>query len=331
MKTLTVTLFFSLTYALNPGSLYSQGSAPSYPSVELANKMVKMKVYIPDSEKGFYRGTRFDWAGMIASLQYKGHEYFGEWRPSHDPLAPSDVTGPVDGYIKGGLGYEDAKPGDEIIRIGIGVLKKEEEIEFNFSRIYKFIDFGTRKTTSGKGWVEFTHEVKRPSGWGFIYTKRIELLKKEPGFKMSYTLKNTGAKTIETDQFNHNFFMIDKGSTGSDFSLKFPFSIKPDESPRNRPHPQVKYEGNEIIFSDPTLERDVWVSLIGYSKNPSDNGFELLNKKTGAGVKVQSDKPLHQLVFWATKNTLCPETFVYLNVAPGSEEKWSATYTFFTK
>jgi hypothetical protein len=178
--------------------------------------------------------------------------------------------------------------------------------------------------------VEFRHEVMRETGWGYIYTKRIQLTRDQPGFKMSYSLKNTGTKTIETDQFNHNFFMIDKGKTGPDFSVTFPFYIKPEEGPRNRPSPVYSIDGNKIVFHTEITDRDVWVSLKGYSNDPSDNGFEVLNMATGAGVKVQGDTPLHQLIFWATKNTLSPETFVYINVPPGKEQTWSSTYHLFT-
>ena len=36
-----------------------------YPSAEISNEEVKMKIYLPDAEKGLYRATRFDWSGVI--------------------------------------------------------------------------------------------------------------------------------------------------------------------------------------------------------------------------------------------------------------------------
>jgi hypothetical protein len=51
---------------------------------------LRAKVYVPDGEKGFYRGIRFDWAGVMESLEYKGHGYFGPFFEKFDP-AVSDV------------------------------------------------------------------------------------------------------------------------------------------------------------------------------------------------------------------------------------------------
>ncbi len=306
------------------------GTAEEYPSATIANNMITMGLYLPDAEQGFYRGTRFDWAGMISSLDYKGHEYFGEWRSERNPMAPSDVTGPVDGYIKPGLGYEDAKVGEEFVRIGIGALKKIEEQNYSFNTIYEFVDQGTWETRKGKDWIEFKHTLNRPTGWAYVYTKKIEMTEDVPGFTISYNLKNTGSKRIETDQFNHNFFMIDDGITGPGFSLKFPFEVRAAANTR-KPLPNVEFTGNELIIKDTVTNRDIWVLLAGYAEEASHNGFEILNKVTGAGVKVRGDKPLHRLVFWATKNTLCPENFIYINVAPGEEYHWSSTYELFLK
>jgi len=52
-------------------------------------------------------------------------------------------------------------------------------------------------------------------------------------------------------------------------------------------------------------------------------------KKTGAGVLIQVNKPLHRLAFWATTTTLCPENFIFLKLAPGEEETWVSEYTLF--
>jgi hypothetical protein len=82
-----------------------------YLSTVISNDEVQLKVYLPDSENGLYRATRFDWSGVIGSVQYKGHEYFGYWKETHDPLFHEDLSGPVEGYIEPGLGYAEAEPG----------------------------------------------------------------------------------------------------------------------------------------------------------------------------------------------------------------------------
>ena len=53
--------------------------AADFPSAEIANGRIRAKIYLPNAQNGYYRGTRFDWSGVVYSLQYKGHSYYGPW------------------------------------------------------------------------------------------------------------------------------------------------------------------------------------------------------------------------------------------------------------
>src|SRR5262249_33472774 len=55
------------------------------PTVEITNDRIRAKLYLPDARRGYYRGTRFDWSGMIGSLEYAGHRYYGPWFDRIDP------------------------------------------------------------------------------------------------------------------------------------------------------------------------------------------------------------------------------------------------------
>ncbi len=54
-------------------------AAADPPEAGISNGSIDAKLYLPDADRGYYRGTRFDWSGVIPSLRYKGHEYFGQW------------------------------------------------------------------------------------------------------------------------------------------------------------------------------------------------------------------------------------------------------------
>ncbi len=51
-------------------------SAGSAPEAEIANGPIRVRLYLPDATTGFYRGTRFDWSGVIGGLEYAGHNYY---------------------------------------------------------------------------------------------------------------------------------------------------------------------------------------------------------------------------------------------------------------
>src|SRR3974390_2796609 len=48
-------------------------SGTDFPRTEITNGQLHVKLYLPDAKGGYYRATRFDWSGVIASLEYKGH------------------------------------------------------------------------------------------------------------------------------------------------------------------------------------------------------------------------------------------------------------------
>ena len=112
-----ISLSFGLYFL---ASISGQASANEYPSAEISNELIKMKLFLPDPDKGYYRGTRFDWSGVISQLEYEGHNYFGEWKATHDPEVHDDIVGPVEEFRTKGtaLGYDEAKAGEPFVKIG---------------------------------------------------------------------------------------------------------------------------------------------------------------------------------------------------------------------
>ncbi len=298
-----------------------------FPTAEIANKQVKMRLYLPDTIHGYYRASRFDWSGIIAELTYKGHSYFGEWKDTHDPYIHDDITGPVEGSLKAGIGFDEAAIGGEFIRLGIGVLQKQAE-NYIFDKTYEIKNHGDWKINQGTDWIEFIHTIRSNNGYGYVYTKRIQLLKNEAGFVIKHKLTNTGSKTIETDQFNHNFFIIDNGVTGTGFYLKFPFT--PEISNDKNSKEYFESKDNEIVFSKDVTDN---FAFARFNKLPPNtpNKLELINKVSGAGVRIEVDKPMYTLVFWARRNVYCPENSVFISVPSGMQETWDSKYIFFEK
>ena len=70
------------------------------PQVTLSNGPLKVLVYLPDLTRGFFRGTRFDWAGGVGRLEYANHVYYDRWFSKMDPnmrdweVTPEVIAGP---------------------------------------------------------------------------------------------------------------------------------------------------------------------------------------------------------------------------------------------
>ena len=115
-------------------------AADDYPKVELKTKGLKLTVYLPDAEKGFYRGTRFDWSGVVATAEVGGHTVFGYWKSTHDPANHDDVPGTAEEFGHDEpLGYAEAPAGGTFVKIGVGVLEKPKEAKYRFFNNYKIV------------------------------------------------------------------------------------------------------------------------------------------------------------------------------------------------
>src|ERR1700754_942742 len=53
----------------------SQAVAVPPPSADINNGIIHARLYLPDTAVGYYRATRFDWAGGMPVLEYKGHQF----------------------------------------------------------------------------------------------------------------------------------------------------------------------------------------------------------------------------------------------------------------
>jgi hypothetical protein len=306
--------------------MLSQVPSPSFPSAEISNGRIRATILLPDAEKGYYRGTRFDWSGAIASLTWSGHEYFGEWFERHDPKIHDAITGPVEEFLTGdaGLGYVEAPVGGTFVRIGVGILRKPEEQAFRRFETYDIVDAGKWTVNKGSDWIEFVHELKHDAGYAYVYRKRLRLVK--DALIIEHHLKNTGTKPIATSVYNHNFFTIDRRTTGPDLVVRFGF-----EPRAMRPlNDLAELRGRDAFFLKEFQPRQtVFTEIEGFGKGAKDYDFRIENRKTGAGVHITGDKPLTKVYFWTHEKTSCPEPYIDVSAEPGKESSWTTTYTFY--
>jgi hypothetical protein len=301
---------------------------PAPPTATIGNGSVRVALYTPDAKVGYYRGARFDWAGQVSSLTWKGHEYFGQWFANYDPTLHDAIQGPVEEFLSPGdtaPGYAEAPAGGTFVRIGVGVLRKPagETALQRFGR-YEIVDPGTWTTTAGTDRIEFVHQLKSPDGYAYRYRKVLRL--DGDSLVLEHELANTGSKALATHVYNHNFFMLDRAGTGPDIVVRFPFPPK-----AARPFNDLaEIRGRELNFLRPLQPKEnVFSEIEGFGPTAADYRFEMENRATGAGVRIVGDRPLTKLLFWSAVKTACPEPYIDVSTAAGATTTWRTTYTFY--
>jgi len=342
VKPIAITFAF-LVSLLSLGAVSAvQTPTPRYPEAVLSNDQIRVRVYLPDPERGFYRSTRFDWSGVIASLEYQGHQYYGPWFTGTDPTVrdfiyksdteliaspQSAVTGPAEEFSRP-QGFAEAKPGGTFVKVGVGVLRKKDDAAYSGYSNYDIVSTGQWEVEEGPGWIMFTQTVSDPlTGYAYEYRKTLRVTKGRPDLAIEHSLKNTGTKPIETVQYNHNFLTLDRATTGPGFAIVTTFPIQVPKPPDPA---FAAVRGNEITYTKTlTGEERVSFQLEGYGKDASSYDIRVENRKTGAGVRITGDRPLARLPLWSIRSVLSIEPFVDVTTAPGETTNWKYLYSYY--
>jgi hypothetical protein len=293
----------------------------------ISNSLVHAEVYLPDAKNGFYRGTRFEWAGVVGSLTCGGHQYFGVWYEDHDPLKHDCITGPAEefqGETEPDIDYPLVDVGASFLRLGIGFLRKIDSDGFQRFRTYPFVAQGQWHVCGGPDRIDFQHTAASESGTAYVYEKTIRLVSGQPSLVLEHSFHNAGSHRIDVRHYNHNFLTMDQQPSGPGFEIRLPFEVRATGvlSP-------FHLSGNRMTF-DRVLgeEESALVELRGYSEKVSDYDITVSHQMTGAAVRIRGDRPLVKLLFWAKRRVLCPEPYIHINVAPGDRFTWRIAYDF---
>lgn len=298
-----------------------------FPEVEITNGLIRAHFYLPDSNKGYYQGTRFDWSGVISSLEYEGHSFFGQWFEKYSPTIHDAIMGPVEEFAP--IGYSEAMAGGSFLKIGVGTLAKPDESAYSSFKYYTIANPGKWKIKKKADQIQFVHELN-DAGYSYEYHKTTQLTKGKPELILKHTLKNTGKKTIETTVYNHNFLVIDNQLTGPGYIVNFPENLKGAGKGFGE---IVRLQDNKLIFLRELYPGEsVYCSgLVGLNNNAPDYDLSVENSKTGAGVRIRCDQPMLKLVFWASLKIVCPEPYIQIKVEPGKEFSWKISYEYYIK
>jgi hypothetical protein len=312
------------TACLASVAVVSSSCIAQNPTANITNGKVKATLYLPDSKNGYYRGTRFDWSGVVASLDYAGHHYYGPWYDRADSSV-SDftydnadlVTGPCSSIMgvpeefstdKLALGWDEAKEGGTFIKI---------------------VDGGKWNVRQTSNSVEFTQELSDPtSGYAYVYRKSVSLTPGRPQMVLEHSLRNTGRRAIRTAVYDHNFLRIDNRPPNPDMVMKLGFEAHPVAAKDSNP---VEVRGDRIILTRPLSGKDtVRATIDGFGAEAKDYDFSIEDRKLGAGVRATGDRPLSNVMLWGIRSVISLEPFIAMTIEPGAESTWKITYDYYT-
>lgn len=285
---------------------------------------LRLFLCVPDSSGGYYRGTRFDHAGVFRRIEYKGHVFADEWFPEYDPYRHDCLTGPVEEFSQNG--YEETLPGGVFLKPGVGILRREDDSPYDWFHLYEIVDEGERVLEADEASATF---VQRLSGDGFAYkySKTVAAEPEDGVFSIRHTLLNTGRRAICGHVYNHNFFTLGGADVGVATNVDFPF---PPSGHWRSEYDSVALSGNGIRFSrDLRKGETVYMGDLHFGNLGTEYSFRIRNVKNGLGFDVRSDAPMSHTVFWAISRVACVEPHTPMNIYPGQSFTWTVFYRLF--
>jgi hypothetical protein len=287
----------------------------------LKNDLLEIQIDSPTSN---YKFSRFDWTGKIVSLKYKSTSISGfECSISQDDTKAGKGFYNEFGF-RTAIGYDETEVGDWFHKIGIGLLQKENG-HYLFHKSYE-MQPAHFTVAAQPDKIIITCNSQLVNGYSYVLIKEIQLV--ENSFIIHYNLKNTGIKTIITDEYTHNFITIDKELIGTDYVLKFPFEIKPKLFEENvNPERKVEIGSSDIRFNATPEEPFFFSNLSGNEE--IEASWELLNTKSKIGIRETGSFKTNKVNLWGCNHVISPELYFDISVEPGKEVEWSRTYTVF--
>ena len=287
----------------------------------LKNNNLEVNIDMPNEG---YQLSRFDWTGKITTVKFN--------KKLVSSIERTDVSNDIDfgkGFynefgITNPVGFEDTEIGGWFHKIGVGLLKKSDG-EYGFHKKYE-IKPASFATDIKKDSVLLTCTSVVMNGYGYQLIKNIKLL--NDGFVINYKLENTGTKTIETDEYSHNFLSLDRDLIGENYKLKFPFHLNPYNFEEQLNEEQkVKILEREIRFSGTPKEQFFFGNITGSVRLKA--GWELINHAKKLAIQEIVDFKTNKVNLWGWKHVISPEIFFKINLKSGDSVKWSRSYKIY--
>ena len=225
--------------------------------------------------------------------------------------------------ISRAIGYEEAKPGEPFLKLGVGLLARGRKPRYLFYPPYREIRrFRWQVSVAGAS-ATFLQVAGSFKGFAYRYEKRIVLDPQKPVLRLEHALTNTGEHPIETDQYCHNFLCFDGRPPSPDYVITTAFPLVAERGPSEL----MKVEGRSITFRE-ELRGAAYSRFRGQGEGAKSHSLRVENRAVGLAMEISGDFPVSAFAVYADNLAVSPEAFIAIRLKPKETIRWTRTYTF---
>jgi len=284
--------------------------------ITLQNHRLQVDLLRPGSP--IYNGSRFDWTGFILQVTLDGeHTFCGP-----ESSVPDEGTGGIGlcSEFRGedAIGFDDALPGEQFPKLGVGLLTRPDENPYTFFEEYELTPFPVT-VEQGPDSIIFAQDPLPCRGYAARFTKTVRL--DENRMSIHARLENVGELALKTREYNHNFVIINRHCFGESYRLTLPFQPHPEDC--DGPY---RCQGQEITWPDPV--RETYFSPMERFPGSGPAAWELRHLESGVSLREETDFPWRQFALFGNQTLVCPEAFIEIDLEPGATLEWTRKYEF---
>jgi hypothetical protein len=290
-------------------------------SDRLSNEQIEVEIKNPSD----CSGARFDRTGFITQVRMcsGGHTFC----VPESLMAGSGTGGQGlcnEFGIFSPIGYDEAGLGGCFPKIGVGLLTRLDEGEYDFRGPYPVEPFPLQ-VHRGDQEIQYVIHPSPCNGYALRLEKRVRI--QDSSLFVEYALHNVGNKRISTHEYVHNFIAADQKPVGSDYVLKLGAPAYVDYMEPEHTKQTLDIRSKEIRWHK-NPDGAFYCTL----KQTAGSGsffWELVHKPSGVGIRESGDFEPERICLWGTSHAVSPEVFVEIDVAPGEFMFWTRRYDFF--
>lgn len=268
-------------------------------------KSNRLTVRVMDPEYAARLTSRFDPTCFITEVVLDKSVYFCASEPHNMPVPSSGGRGLCSEFSFDV--FSEAEIGEWVPKLGVGLLKKEDNEGFVFYKKYEKQPFIYEMTDLYAGGISFKTLPRECLGYAVETSRTLKV--EENILLMTVSLKNVGTKDITFREYCHNFLSIDGMALGPDYRLELPNG--------RAVVPKGYNPGGEIYdFDMADLGRDIPFR------------WRLSHKGVRASVTGAEYFRPAAVCVWTCDHMVCPEVHFEAMVKPGEEIFWKRQWIF---
>ncbi len=281
-----------------------------------------------------YRWCRFDWNGLVSSLKFRGIELLGQERPLLSRNDRKFGRGLHNEFgIKNCVGYDDCAVGEWFPKIGVGWLRRDEKPYFFFTEYEREpVSFDSERSADGTT-ATFVCESENRNGYAYRYEKQIRASESE--LTVRYRLENSGEKTIETDEYTHNFLRFGGRRMDRGYELSFPRNLEPARFTETvNPDGILFVRENRVVIAGKTrkqfylggISAGTGDAVRGVDRDGARGEWTLSHAGLGVSLTERDSFAPSAVHLWGWKDVISPEVFFPIRAESGAVVVWERSY-----